>query len=60
MLICLETLLKVLRLSKDKEVKKEKEKDSEVKSSEKKERTETTPTERDHYVYESIIAEIGY
>ena len=58
MLICRETLLKVLRLSKDKEVKKEKV--SEVKSSEKKEGTQTTPTERDHYVYESIISEIGY
>ena len=58
MLICQETWLKVLRLSKEKEVKKEK--DSEVKSSEKKESTQTTPTDRDHYVYESIIAEIGY
>ncbi len=55
---CQETWLKVLRLSKEKEVKKEK--GSEIKSSEKKEHTQTTPTERDHYVYESIIAEIGY
>jgi len=45
-------------LSKDKEVKKEK--DSEVKSSEKKEKSQPTPSEREHYVYESIIAEIGY
>ena len=58
MLTCQETWLKVLQLSKDKEVKKKK--DSEVKSSEKKEETQPTPTERDHYVYESIIAEIGY
>ena len=58
MLICLETWLKVLRLSKKKEVKKKK--DSEVKTSEKQEEKTSMPTERDHYVYESIIAEIGY
>jgi hypothetical protein len=48
----------VLRLSKKKEIKKKK--DSEVKTSEKQEEKTSTPTERDHYVYESIIAEIGY
>jgi len=58
MLICRETWLKALRLSKDKEVKKEKA--SEVKPSDKKEKPQPTPSERDHYVYESIIAEIGY
>ena len=58
MLICRETLRRVLRLSKKEEVKKEK--DSEVKTSEKQEEKTSTPTERDHYVYESIIAEIGY
>ena len=58
MLICRETLRRVLLLSKDKEAKKEK--TSEVKTSENKANTQTTPTERDHYVYESIIAEIGY
>ncbi|MDA3946290.1 MAG: hypothetical protein PF439_06385 [Helicobacteraceae bacterium] len=41
-----------------KEVKQEK--DSEVKTSEKKKSVQSTPTERDHYVYETIIAEIGY
>ncbi|MGB5964548.1 MAG: hypothetical protein WBG65_03330 [Sulfurimonadaceae bacterium] len=45
-------------MSKDKEVKKEK--ISELKTSEKKDNAQTTPTERDHYVYESIIAELGY
>ena len=58
MLTCQETWLKVLQLSKDKEVKKKK--DPEVKPSEKRESKQPTPTERDHYVYESIIAEIGY
>ncbi len=58
MLICREILQKVLRLSKDE--KKTNEKVSEVKPSEKQKSTQTTPTERDHYVYESIIAEIGY
>ncbi len=58
MLICRETLRRVLLLSNEKEVKKEK--DSEVKTSEKQEEKTSTPTERDHYVYESIIAEIGY
>jgi hypothetical protein len=32
----------------------------EVRSSEKKEKKPSTPTDRDHYVFESIIAEIGY
>ncbi|MGB5964035.1 MAG: hypothetical protein WBF77_03230 [Sulfurimonadaceae bacterium] len=45
-------------MSKEKEATKEKA--QEVKPSEKKESKQTTPTERDHYVYESIIAEIGY
>jgi len=58
MLTCQETWQKVLRLSNDKEVKKENA--SEVKPSEKKEERQATPSERDHYVYESIIAEIGY
>ena len=55
---CLEILLKVLPLSSDKKVKKEKK--SEGKPSAKKELVKRTPTERDHYVYASIIAEVGY
>jgi len=58
MLICLETWLRVLLLSKEEKIKKEK--DAEVDSTEKEKSTQNTPTERDHYVYESIIAEIGY
>jgi len=38
----------------------EKEKVPEVKSSDKERGEKPVPTERDHYVYESIIAEIGY
>jgi len=43
-----------------KEEKVTKKSDSEAKASDKKESRQITPTERDHYVYESIIAEIGY
>jgi len=45
-------------LSKDTKVKNEKV--SEERASEKEKKTQLTPSERDHYVYESIIAEIGY
>ncbi|MCJ7764913.1 MAG: hypothetical protein MUP09_03125 [Thiovulaceae bacterium] len=38
----------------------EKEKVPEVRAPDKDRSRETAPTERDHYVYESIIAEIGY
>ncbi|MBU1642103.1 hypothetical protein KKE54_01970 [bacterium] len=37
-----------------------KEKLPEIKSSDKETGEKPAPTERDHYVYESIIAEIGY
>jgi len=47
-------------LSREEDVKKEKK--SDVNTSDRKENTPSTatPTERDHYVYETIIAEIGY
>jgi len=47
-------------LSREETIKKEKA--SEAESSDKKENTPSTatPTESDHYVYETIIAEIGY
>lgn len=51
---CPETLRKVSLLSKSEEAEKEKVPEVKDKS------RETAPTERDHYVYESIIAEIGY
>jgi hypothetical protein len=38
----------------------EKEKVSEVNAPDKETEGKPAPTERDHYVYESIIAEIGY
>ena len=38
----------------------EEDKKPEVKSADKKEEKPSAPTDRDHYVYESIIAEIGY
>ena len=58
MQICQEILQKVLLLSKESEGSETKE--LEEKPSEKKEQSEDTPTEQDHYVYESIIAEVGY
>jgi hypothetical protein len=47
-------------LSREEDLKKEKA--SEANTSDKKENTPSTatPTELDHYVYETIIAEIGY
>jgi len=45
-------------LSKKEALKKEKK--SETKCSEKKKSSAITPSDRDHYAYASIIAEIGY
>lgn len=58
MSICRETWLRVLPLSKKEHLQKEKV--SEVKTTDKKEKKPAATSDRDHYVYESIIAEIGY
>ncbi len=55
---CLETWPKVLRLSKEKRIDKKAVVKEEAKVSSPKK--DETPTPQDHYVYESIIAEIGY
>ena len=59
MSICLETWQKVLLLSKETEDAQEK-KLEETPSKRQEQEEPSTPTEQDHYVYESIIAEIGY
>ena len=59
MSICLETWRKVLLLSKKTEDAQEK-KLEKIPSKKQEQEESSTPTEQDHYVYESIIAEIGY